>query len=158
MKFLCLDCDTRMDFEDRAVPGDGTFAAAFVCPRCGRRVAMLANPMETQLVESLGVKVGGRTLSEQPLELVRSRMVGREDAFEENEGGPQPGGPQQGGPQQGGPIRWSAEAQERLARVPNFVRGMVKKIYAEYASEQGIAEITPEVMDRARTELGLEGM
>jgi len=35
---------------------------------------------------------------------------------------------------------------------------MVKKIYGEYAAERGIAEITPEVMDRARTELGLEGM
>jgi hypothetical protein len=34
----------------------------------------------------------------------------------------------------------------------------VKKIYVEWASERGIAEITPAVMDRARTELGLEGM
>ena len=153
MKFLCLECDERMDFDERAVPGDGTFAAAFTCPTCGRRVAMLANPMETQLVESLGVKIGGRTLDEQPLELVRSRMVGREDAFEEHEAGRE-----LGGPQQDGPIRWSAEAEERLQRVPKFVRGMVKKIYGEYAAERGIAEMTPELMDRARTELGLEGM
>lgn len=153
MKFLCLECDERMDFEDRAVPGDGTFAAAFTCPTCGKRVALLANPMETQLVESLGVKIGGRELHEQPLELVRSQMVGRENAFEEPEGG-------QGWPHaaRGGPVRWSQGAQERLQRVPNFVRGMVKKIYGEYAAERGIEEITPEVMDRARTELGLEGM
>jgi hypothetical protein len=38
------------------------------------------------------------------------------------------------------------------------VRGMVKKIYREWALEHGIREITPEIMDRARTELGLEGM
>jgi hypothetical protein len=38
------------------------------------------------------------------------------------------------------------------------VRGMVKRIYTDYAKENGIAEITPAIMDRARTELGLEGM
>jgi hypothetical protein len=53
---------------------------------------------------------------------------------------------------------WSLEATERLNRVPNFVRGMVKRIYADYAKERGIAEITPAVMDTARAELGLEGM
>ena len=42
--------------------------------------------------------------------------------------------------------------------MPNFVRGMVKKIYADYAKERGITEITPAVMDTARAELGLEGM
>jgi hypothetical protein len=35
---------------------------------------------------------------------------------------------------------------------------MVKRIYADYAAERGLPEITPEVMDRARSELGLEGM
>jgi len=42
--------------------------------------------------------------------------------------------------------------------VPSFVRGMVKKIYADYAKERGITEITPAIMDTARAELGLEGM
>ena len=53
---------------------------------------------------------------------------------------------------------WSADAELRLAKVPSFVRGMVKKIYSDYARERAIAEITPAVMDRAREELGLEGM
>jgi len=57
----------------------------------------------------------------------------------------------------GGPA-WSSGAQERLSRVPSFVRGMVKKIYGDYAKERGITEITPAVMDTARAELGLEGM
>ena len=34
----------------------------------------------------------------------------------------------------------------------------MKRIYGEFAADHGIAEITPEVMDRARSELGLEGM
>jgi hypothetical protein len=35
---------------------------------------------------------------------------------------------------------------------------MVKRIYTDYAKEHGISEITPAVMDRARSDLGLEGM
>ena len=148
MKFLCIECDEQMRFEERQQPGDGTFAAAFACPRCGRRVAMLANPMETQLVESLGVKIGGRTLDPEPMEIVRGALVAREGAFVDE---------QSAGDGRSRP-RFSDASQERLARVPSFVRGMVKRIYTEYAVERGIGEITPEVMDRARSELGLEGM
>jgi hypothetical protein len=150
MKFLCIDCDAQMHFEERQQPGDGTFAAAFSCPTCGRRVAMLANPMETQLVNSLGVKIGGRTLDAEPMELIRTSVAGREDAFEER-------GTRSEGRGARRPV-WSPDAQDRLARVPGFVRGMVKKIYTDYAAEHAIAEITPEIMDRARAELGLEGM
>ena len=146
MKFLCVDCDKQMTFEERQLPGDGTLAATFKCPKCGRVVAMLTNPMETQLVSSLGVEIGGRTVPAQPLETVRKMVsTGRDDAFAD-------------GVAPNGAPAWSADAQERLARVPNFVRGMVKRIYADYAKERGIAEITPAVMDTARAELGLEGM
>ena len=147
MKFLCVDCDRQMGFEERAVPGDGTLAAVFRCPACGRQTAMLANPMETQLVSSLGVKVGGRTVPEANLEGVRTGVTaGRDDAFE----APPPTRP--------APVRWSVDAVERLGHVPSFVRGMVKKIYTEYARERGIEEMTPAVMDQARSDLGLEGM
>ncbi len=149
MKFLCVECDRQMSFEERALPGDGTLAAAFRCPACGRVVAMLTNPMETQLVASLGVKIGGSTIESQPLEMIRSSVAtGRETAFEEHE----PPGHRSAAP------TWSPEAQDRLTRVPSFVRGMVKKIYTEYARDRGIEEITPALMDTARTELGLEGM
>jgi hypothetical protein len=147
MKFLCIDCDRQMVFEERSQPGDGTFGAAFTCPSCQRSIAMLANPMETQLVESLGVKIGGRVLDEQPLELVRSALVGRDDAFEETEAS---------APARS--VTWSPDARERLDRVPAFVRGMVKRIYTDYAREHGIECVTPAVMDRARSDLGLEGM
>ena len=42
--------------------------------------------------------------------------------------------------------------------MPKFVRAMVRKIYTDWAEERGLAEITPEIMDRARADLGLEGM
>ena len=151
MKFLCIDCDTQMTFEDRQQPGDGTFAASFSCPRCGRRVAMLANPMETQLVSTLGVEIGGRTLDEQPLEFTRTALAGRDDAFIDDDAS------RVALRSSARPI-WSADAETRLAKVPSFVRGMVKKIYSDYARDRAIAEITPAVMDRAREELGLEGM
>ena len=84
MKFLCVECDRQMQFEERRLPGDGTLAAAFRCPTCGRVVALLTNPMETQLVASLGVKIGGTTLPPQPMETVRGMVAtGREDAFDE---------------------------------------------------------------------------
>ena len=145
MKFLCVECDQQMAFAQRALPGDGTLAATFKCPKCGRVVALLTNPMETQLVSSLGVEIGGRTVPAQPLETVRKMVTtGRDDAFDEG--------------RPNGTPTWSPDAQDRLSRVPNFVRGMVKKIYTDYARERGIAEITPAIMDSARSELGLEGM
>ena len=140
MKFLCVECDQQMAFGERQLPGDGTLAATFKCPTCGRVVAMLTNPMETQLVSSLGVEIGGRTVPAEPFEMINNMVTaGRPDG-------------------QTAFPSWSVDAQERLARVPSFVRGMVKKIYADYARERGIIEITPAVMDTARAELGLEGM
>lgn len=146
MKFLCIPCDRVMSFEERQLPGDGTMGVVFACDRCGNEVAMLTNPMETQLVSSLGVKIGGRAVPEQPLELTRSSLAdGFADAFADSR--PEPGA-----------VTWRQDAVDRLAKVPGFVRGMVKRIYTDYARERGIATITPDVMDRARSDLGLEGM
>jgi hypothetical protein len=152
MKFLCLACDTVMAFAERQLPGDGTMAAVFTCSDCGREVAMLTNPMETQLVSSLGIRVGGRTVPEQPMELVRGNLATGGAAFADGmDVEPEPTTPSTR-------VVWAADASERLTRVPAFVRGMVKRIYTDYARERGIALITPDVMDSARTDLGLEGM
>jgi hypothetical protein len=169
MKFLCVACDTVMEFAERQLPGDGTMAAVFTCGSCGREIALLTNPMETQLVSSLGIKVGGRIVPEQPMELLRSSLATGGDVFNESEADaeadaeagttgdprfPPPPPPPHPPPA----VQWSLDAQERLSRVPSFVRGMVKKIYSDYARDRGIATITPEIMDRARTDLGLEAM
>jgi len=164
MKFLCLACDEVMAFAERQIPGDGTMAAVFACGACGREMAMLTNPMETQLVSSLGVKVGGREVPAQPMEGVRTSLEGgRDEAFVEP--GAQDPSAQEGGtasqgtrPATPGAVEWSPEAVERLQRVPRFVRGMVKRIYTDYARERGIRTLTPDVMDTARSDLGLEGM
>lgn len=144
MKFLCIACDRVMDFAERQLPGDGTMAAVFTCGACHREIAMLTNPMETRLVADLGVRVGGRTVPEQPLELVRSSLQTGGDVFAD------------AAPRTR--VTWSDDARARLERVPSFVRGMVKRIYADYAHDHGIDTITTDVMDRARSDLGLEGM
>ncbi|HAB29150.1 MAG TPA: hypothetical protein DCE19_00395 [Gemmatimonadetes bacterium] len=166
MKFLCLDCDDVMAFAERQIPGDGTLAAVFTCGSCGREMAMLTNPMETQLVSSMGVKIGGREVPAQPMELARTSLEGgRDDAFVLSEDIPlasgdtaTPGEGEGGGETTVGRVVWTAEATDRLERVPSFVRGMVKRIYTDWAREKGVSKITPDNMDRARTELGLEGM
>lgn len=147
MKFLCIECDAQMTLEDRREPGDGTFAVGFVCPSCQRRVAMLANPMETGLVSSLGLKIGGEALEPQSTPLARDAMLARADAF-----GAVPAPAKRARP------AWTPESEARLERTPKFVRSMVRKIYNDWASERGIVEITPAVMDEARSDLGLEGM
>jgi hypothetical protein len=154
VKFLCLSCDQVMPFSERALPGDGTFTAVFSCPGCGREIAMLANPMETQLVSSLGVEIGGRTVPEQPFQQTRTGLgQPRDEAFAP---APADGSLTRAG--EAARVTWSADAAARLDRVPNFVRGMVKRIYTDYARERAIPVVTTDVMDRARTELGLEGM
>src|SRR2546429_9078664 len=75
MKFLCLDCDQPMKLHSTEGPEEGSLSVTFRCPDCGFRVAMLTNPFETQMVRSLGVKVGGRTVPAEPFEMLRSTMA-----------------------------------------------------------------------------------
>ncbi|NIR45641.1 MAG: hypothetical protein GWN99_14675 [Gemmatimonadetes bacterium] len=140
MKFLCVDCDAQMKSVESAAPGDGTMAITFRCPNCDRQVAMLTNPMETRMVDSLCVDLSDSAAEAQPFESVRSHLETRH---------PDPSGPD--------PV-WSDEAEKRLGRVPGFVRGTVRKLYMEWARERGLSEITLTVMDEARAQLGIEEM
>src|SRR5262245_31202721 len=80
MKFLCLACDEAMRLTSTAGPDEGSLTVTFACPTCQHRVAMLTNPWETQLVRTLGVKVGGRTAEAAPFEQVRASLVRQRDA------------------------------------------------------------------------------
>ncbi len=76
------------------------------------------------------------------MELVRAQMEGAEAKLGAK--APRPTG--------------TSESRDRLDRVPNFVRGMVMKIYNDWAMERGLTEITPKVRDEALVDLGLEEM
>ncbi|MBT5550044.1 MAG: hypothetical protein HOJ79_06145, partial [Nitrospina sp.] len=47
------------------------------------------------------------------------------------------------------------EAQERIKRVPFFVRGMAKKTVINFAVEKGITTIDAKVMDEVREKVGM---
>jgi radical SAM protein with 4Fe4S-binding SPASM domain len=53
---------------------------------------------------------------------------------------------------------WTAEAEERLKRVPSFVRTMVRSAVERYAMENKHAEITPLLMDEVKQKAGMGGM
>ena len=171
MKFLCVDCDEPMKFLGSDGPLEGSLTVKFGCAQCGHQVAMLTNPLETQMVRSLGVKIGGRTVPAEPFEQLRSTLASqRADLFE---GAPIPGevstDPRPEGPgcpfaqmitsQDEGStaleIRWGHEAEQRIERIPSFIRPMAKKAIERYALGKGYELITESVMDEARQALGM---
>jgi len=180
MKFLCLDCDEPMKLHTTEGPVDDSLTVVFRCPECGFRVAMLTNPFETQMVKSLGVKVGGRTVPAEPYEHLRASMAtARPDAFTGGSSdGPSgastdtsaPAAPasEADGPgcpfaamlnetegSQAGRVGWTAGAEARMERVPAFIRPMARKAIERYAEGKGYAQVTDEVMDEARGALGM---
>ena len=85
MKFVCLNCETYMSFEKVEKPAEGSLGVFFACPSCEAKVSMVTNPGETQMVSSLGVQLGGRTVDPSPLEMTRGTL-------KEDVGAPAPSG------------------------------------------------------------------
>jgi hypothetical protein len=167
MKFLCLDCDEAMKLHSTTGPDEGSLTVTFRCPECGFRVAMLTNPFETQMVRSLGVKVGGRTVPAEPFEHLRSTMAGaRPDAFEspapgEGTGAGCPFAAALGGetagtlPDTPAAVSWEPAAEARLANIPGFIRPMAKRSIERFAEGKGYTSVTEAVMDEARRVFGM---
>jgi hypothetical protein len=87
MKFLCMTCDDPMNLQKTEGPHQGSMSVVFQCDGCGWQMAMLTNPMETQAVRSLGVKIGGATVPAEPMEMLRSNLTGvRADLAANGEG------------------------------------------------------------------------
>jgi len=74
MKFVCLNCETYMNFQKVEKPAEGSLGVFFTCPTCSARFSMVTNPGETQMVSSLGVQLGGRTVAAQPFEMTRGTL------------------------------------------------------------------------------------
>ena len=53
---------------------------------------------------------------------------------------------------------WTREAEDRVKKVPFFVRSMVKGAIERFAVNNGCREITPELMMKARKKYGMEKM
>ena len=74
MKFVCLHCETYMTFDKVEKPGENSLGVFFTCPSCDAKFSMVTNPGETQMVNSLGVQLGGRTAPATPMEFTRNTI------------------------------------------------------------------------------------
>jgi len=161
MKFVCTECDEPMKFDQNGgLDEDGSMAATFRCPSCEWGVTLLINPQETQMVRSLGVKIGGATVPSQPMEMLQTYLANPSEAMAETSSASGSSCPFSALVQDTfnttqGDLRWSVEAEQRLERAPGFVRPMVRRGIEEFAREQGYAEITTQVMDEARARMGM---
>lgn len=172
MKFLCIECDEAMKLSETRGPDDGSMTVIFGCPNCGKSVAMLTNAMETQMVRSLGVKVGGRTVPAEPMETVRAALNPDFANIPEPEAQTDPveipaesqsseakcpfsGAVSEAFSKTENQMKWTDAAEERLQRIPDFIRPMVRKSIEQHAIEKGISEITATVMDEMKDLVGM---
>lgn len=141
MKFLCVQCDEAMKLASTAPPDRGSLSIVYACPSCGHRMAMLTNPYETQLVTSLGVRIG----PEQADSATEGKRCPFSDMVQDMS---RPGAAAAGLP-------WTARAQERLQNIPEFVRPMAQTGIEGFARERGYPQVNEEVLDQAKDFFGM---
>jgi|TARA_B100000959_G_scaffold123970_1_gene130217 hypothetical protein len=116
--------------------GPESVAVRFVCPECDSRIAMITNPMETQMVKSIGVKIGGRDDKLAPMEMIKESIQENARAKDTLLG-----------------VKWEESAEKRLLNVPEMARPMARKAIENHAKKMGYETITLEVMDEAKNNL-----
>jgi hypothetical protein len=168
MKFLCVPCDTAMKLQSVGPPERGSLSVVYSCPECGYEMAMLTNAYETQVVQSLGVRIGPATstgLGASPSTALAAGPEGTpaEAAAEAASGGRCPftamiPGTDQSRPAQAGEtvaVRWTPAAEKRLANIPEFVRPMARVGIEKYARDNGSLEVDEKILDAARDFFGM---
>ena len=156
MKFLCVPCDSPMKLQTVGPPERGSLSVVYACPECGYEMAMLTNAYETQVVQSLGVRIGPDRLG------ADGAAAGQADASTEA-GGKCPFSAMIPGngevqPSRAGepiPVRWTAAAEARLANIPEFVRPMARTGIERFARERGNLEVDEKILDEAREFFGM---
>ena len=144
MKFLCVPCDSPMKLQAIGPPEGGSLSVVYSCPECGYEMAMLTNPFETQLVQSLGVRIGpekGDTPNGRcPFPAMMPATEGAPEVARDAE-----------------PItvRWTSGAEARLANIPEFVRPMARTGIERFARERGALEVDEKILDAARDFFGM---
>ena len=148
MKFLCVPCDSPMKMQTVGPPERGSLSVVYACPECGYEMAMLTNPFETQLVQSLGVRIGPDASSTEGTRAAGTNcpfaamIPGTEDA-------------QSGQVADPISVRWTAAAEARLANVPEFVRPMARAGIERFARDNGCLEVDEKILDAARDFFGM---
>jgi hypothetical protein len=136
-----------MTLQSVGPPERGSLSVVYSCPECGYEIAMLTNAYETQVVQSLGVRIGPE--------------AGAGSSGTSGGGCPFSGmipGIQEVPPVQAGepiPVRWTAAAEARLANIPEFVRPMARTGIERFARERGALEVDEKILDAARDFFGM---
>jgi hypothetical protein len=153
MKFLCVPCDTPMKLETVGPPERGSLSVVYSCPECGYEIAMLTNQFETQMVQSLGVRIGpsaaaGATADSvdlgQPVEAgSKCPFASMVPSTERPEASAEI------------PVRWTTAAEARLANIPEFVRPMARTGIEKFARDRGASEVDEKILDDAKEFFGM---
>jgi hypothetical protein len=123
-------------------PDRGSLAVVYACPECGYEMAMLTNAYETQVVQSLGVRIGPPAESAGPASKCPfGSMIPAQSGMERSQAAES--------------IRWTAAAEERLQKVPEFVRPMARVGIEKFAVEKGAFEVDEKILDEAREFFGM---
>jgi hypothetical protein len=141
MKFLCVSCDEAMKLVETRPPERGSLTLRYRCPSCAHEFAMLTNPYETQVVGSLGVKIG-----DAPAETGDTPQCPVPGIMRQMGAGPEASS---------AVVSWTAEASSRLQSIPEFARPMAKTGIEKFALERGFAQIDAQVLDQAKDFFGM---
>jgi hypothetical protein len=148
-----------MKLQSVGPPDAGSLSVVYSCPECGYEMAMLTNAYETQVVQSLGVRIGPQV----DAATGRLRAVGASASPAEASaegGGKCPFSAMIPGtdavrPGESIPVRWTAAAEARLANIPEFVRPMARTGIEKFAREKGTLEVDEKILDEAREFFGM---
>ena len=186
MKIVCLNCETYMSLEKVEKPEEGSLGVFFACPSCSAKFSMVTNAGETNMMNSLGLKLGARTEPAASMEGLRALAGNGQTApvvskpsqgaspvpssaaspakvGEKTSGCPfsamvaemgltASGKPENGTSSGSSEFTWTADAKEKLDRIPAFVKPMVQGSVETYARKQGFKTITLQVMDDSKND------
>ena len=167
MKFLCVPCDSPMKLQTVGPPERGSLSVVYSCPECGYEMAMLTNAYETQIVQSLGVRVGPDIGGGASTRLrAEGASAGLAEASAEAGAAeptkcpfpamiPATEGARSGQADEPVPVRWTSGAEARLANIPAFVRPMARTGIERFARERGALEVDEQILDAAREFFGM---
>jgi proto-chlorophyllide reductase subunit len=152
MKFLCIPCDSPMKLQTVGPPERGSLSVVYACPECGYEMAMLTNAYETQIVQSLGVRIGPET-DGGASSTASTGVSGGKCPFSAMI--PTMEGSQPAHTAEPIPVRWTDAAEARLASIPEFVRPMARTGIERFARERGSLEVDEKILDAARDFFGM---
>jgi hypothetical protein len=155
MKFLCVPCDSQMRLRATEENEPGSLSVVYECPECGYEMAMLTNQHETDMVRSLGVRIGPAAAAAianpgAPVAAAGEQTAASRCPFSAMVGGTTqveaatPSGPE-----------WTPGALARLESIPEMVRPMARAGIEMVARENGHRLIDEVVLAEARSRFGM---